>query len=276
MMVQDTLAEVASRMVRNKGKTLPKGVSEVRGLDSKPGKATRNGSTARRPSIRKATSRSQTHQTQVEDVVEIEISSGSATASSEDDILETPSPSSIPEDNSHKRKSILQPKGSKYSKKASKRRGKAPPANPSESGPSSDEEHEVNASPMATAATRNGPTLISRTQVQPRKHASALDDYSSHHSYQPRVMEEKILVSYRIPSTKPQGPGGVWTCSFEGCNKRIHAASTGDGKAEIRKHFEDHSISAQEKIQLAMAESRPYLPVGCVIHSRRRYAWEVC
>ena len=228
---------------------------------SKPGRASRNGNVRGRQLTRKAASRHASNAGANQVLIKIDESPSSSSNASGDDAPETPSQNSSPENGSHKRKSILQPKGSKYSKKAMARRGNFPVADHSDSDDSSVEEVESGASPLATIAARTTAALPNHNLAQPAKHSSALDDYASQHTYLPRIAEKKILVSYPLPSTIPQGPGDVWTCTFEGCHKRVHAVSTEEGKFEVQEHFRDHNTSAEEKIQLAMTESRPYLPV---------------
>ena len=261
---QDTIAEVESRMGRNQLHDDPNAGYQSQRRSSQPARASGNGSIRGRPSMRKAASRHASNAGANQVLTNIDESASSSSNASADDGPETPSQSSSPENGSHKRKSILQPKGSKYSKKAMARRGKFPIANHSDSDVSSVEEVENSASPLATIGARTTATLPNRAAAQPAKHSSALDDYASHHTYLPRVTEQKILVSYPLPSTIPQGPGDVWACTFEGCHKRVHAASTEEGEVEMQEHFRDHSTSAEEKIQLAMTESRPYLPVKYV------------
>ena len=262
--MQDTITEVESRMGRNKVHDNPNASYEPQRRSSKPGKASGNGNVKGRPPMRKAASRHASNAGVNQVLTKSDKSSSSASNASADDGPETPSQSSSPENRSHKRKSILQPKGSKYSKKAMARRGNFPVADHIDSDDSSNEEVEDGASPLATIGARTTATLPNRTAVQPSKQSSALDDYASHHTYLPRITEKKILVSYPLPSTIPQGPGDVWTCTFLGCHKRVHAASTEEGKEEMQEHFRDHTTSAEEKIQLAMTESRPYLPVKYV------------
>lgn len=251
-------------MARNKGRSHPDATYQTRGRSSKPDQTNGDSRLRGHPATRKASILTQKDSTATRDPSESPDTSDSST--SEDKALETPSPKVSPGNGSHKRKSILQPKGSKYSKKGTHRRGKLPAADISDSDDDSDEETEESTSPLATAVARNTTTstLTTRTSVPAKKHSSAIDDYASHHTYLPRITEKKVLVSYALPSTEPQGPGDIWTCTFEGCLKRVHAASSEDGKAEIQEHFKDHTASAEEKIQLAITESRPYLPVGCV------------
>ena len=44
----------------------------------------------------------------------------------------------------------------------------------------------------------------------------------------------------------------------------MHAASTAEGKERVKAHFREHADAAQAKIDLALKESRPYLPVEYV------------
>ena len=141
-----------------------------------------------------------------------------------------------------KSKSILQPKGSKISKKTATRRRSLPtvPDEREEADTDSDGRDELPApSPLASVAARQ--------PLYPH--------------YLPRKTTEIKMVAYDIPSDQPQGPGDLWTCNFENCNKRVHEASKPKGKVQIKEHFKEHARRAQEKIDLALAESRPYLPV---------------
>ena len=256
-------------MARNKGRNHHDATYRTRGRSSKPDQTNGDGRLRVRLAARKASILTQKDSTATKDPSESPDTADSST--SEDKALETPSPKLSLGNGSHKRKSILQPKGSKYSKKGTHRRGNLPVADKSDSDDDSDEETEESTSPLATAVARSTTTLTTRTSVLPKRHSSAIDDYTSHHRYLPRITEKKILVSYALPSTEPQGPGDIWTCTFEGCLKRVHAASSDDGKAEIQEHFKYHTTSAEEKIRLAITESRPYLPVGCVSFLKRSF-----
>lgn len=153
-----------------------------------------------------------------------------------------------------KSKSILRPKGSKCSKKNAGRRPSLPAlvGDIERLNSVSDSEDEVSeASPLAAVATRESP---------PGFPGEALRQ-SSYPCYEPRKFKEVKLVSYDVPSDQPQGPGDLWTCAFENCNCRVHEASKLKGKAQIREHFQHHARQAQEKIDLALSEARPYLPV---------------
>ena len=164
-----------------------------------------------------------------------------------------------------KRKSILQPSGSKYSKKARKatgrRRSHPDPLDPtlSDSHDDDDDDREispVDESPITTI--KNGEHLRFVTDLPTTRSSS---DASRSPQYLPRKYLELEVVEFKVPCLEPQGPGDLWTCTFDGCHHRIHKASTADGKSRIRDHFGTHTNKAQEKINLALNESRPYLPV---------------
>ncbi|KAL8739151.1 MAG: hypothetical protein Q9181_000180 [Wetmoreana brouardii] len=145
-----------------------------------------------------------------------------------------------------KSKSILQPKGSKYSKKAAGRRQGLPPTTDGadEASPGSDDKIEPpEVSPLAAVTRRETPYQLRL----------------------PRKVAEVKMVSYDIPPVQPQGPGDLWNCTFENCNHRVHEGSKPKGKSQIKDHFQEHARKAQEKIDLALAESRPYLPVSNLV-----------
>ena len=163
-----------------------------------------------------------------------------------------------------KRKSILQPSGSKYSKKPKKsigRRGSLPDF--SELSHSDDDEDEGGektpsreVSPIITVKNGEHLDLITNPPT-----SGLLRDTSPPPRFLPRKYLELKVVEYDVPSTEPQGPGDLWTCTYEGCCYRIHRASTTNAQKRIREHFMIHKTQAQEKIDLALNESRPYLPV---------------
>ncbi|KAL8658154.1 MAG: hypothetical protein Q9226_001237 [Calogaya cf. arnoldii] len=140
-----------------------------------------------------------------------------------------------------KSRSILQPKGSKFSKKAASRQNLASVADEPGDATSDQDDKVVppEVSPLAAVSQRE----------------------NLHPYYPPRKTIELEMVVCDIPSDQPQGPGDLWTCQFENCNQRFHEASKPKGKAQIKSHLQEHARRAQEKIDLALAESRPYLPV---------------
>ncbi|KAL9022733.1 MAG: hypothetical protein Q9185_000163 [Variospora sp. 1 TL-2023] len=153
-----------------------------------------------------------------------------------------------------KSKSILRPKASKFSKKNTGRRASLPAlvGDMERLDSISDAEDKVSeTSPLAAVAARESPPQVTRDGLRETRYPY----------YGPRKFTEVKMVSYGIPSDQPQGPGDLWTCAFENCNRRVHEASKPKGKAQIKEHFQDHARQAQEKIDLALSEARPYLPV---------------
>ena len=158
-----------------------------------------------------------------------------------------------------KRKSILQPSGGKYSKKAAgRRKGPAAATSTNDSQEVSDDDLAADDSPITTL--RNAKDLELLTNP-PTNRSTPDPDHPPSPKFLPRKYHELKDVQYDIPSTDPQGPGDLWTCTFEGCYHRVHEASTAAGKKRIKEHFKTHATQAQEKIDLVLDESRPYLPV---------------
>ena len=155
-------------------------------------------------------------------------------------------------------KSILQPSGGKFSKKGTlhskglRQRGTVE----YNEDPGSDERIQLEESPITTL--RSGRELELLTNPPP---SGSSPEATSSPKFLPRKYLELKIVEYDLPLTEPQGPGDVWTCTFEGCFRRIHEASTLGGKSRIKAHFRSHASQAQEKIDLVLNESRPYLPV---------------
>ena len=158
-----------------------------------------------------------------------------------------------------KQKSILRPSGGKSSKKTAARR-KGPAAFDEPSNDLEDEDDDG-----IQSAAEESPITTIRNAKDLELLTNAPSDRSSPHEDAPKFLPRKYLelqvVEYDLPSTEPQGPGDLWTCTFEGCYHRVHEASTVDGKKRIKEHFKTHALSAQEKIDLVVNESRPYLPV---------------
>ena len=161
-----------------------------------------------------------------------------------------------------KRKSILQPSGGKYTRKAAGRRRSPPVLYNNQHG-----EHDSNNEPLSSeeppvTTLRNAEDL--KLVTNPPTNRPFPDDNSGP-KFLPRKYLELKVVEYDLPSSDPQGPGDLWTCTFEGCFYRVHEASTPDGKLRIKEHFRNHASQAQEKIDLVLTESRPYLPVRLVL-----------
>lgn len=66
--------------------------------------------------------------------------------------------------------------------------------------------------------------------------------------------------------------GDVWVCPFDGCTRRVYAASTPANRALIKEHYQQHAYDAQAQIDLVYAEERPYLPVGKLVERIRAMA----
>jgi len=160
-----------------------------------------------------------------------------------------------------KQKSILQPSGGKYSKKAAARR-RGLSALQQLDGSQDEEDGDNNEralseeSPIPTMHNSRDPEEF----TNPQSNRSSLDAASSPDLLPRKYLELKV-VEYDLPSTEPQGPGDLWTCTFEGCFNRVHEASTSEGKTRMKEHFRTHASQAQEKIDLVLNERRPYLPV---------------
>lgn len=163
-----------------------------------------------------------------------------------------------------KRKSILQPSGSKFSKKAAGRRRSLPPIDLEVT----EQDVEVESADSGLAEGGNSPlSLIGRKQIsshtrgrQPTAEASP----APYHEYLPRKYVDVKIVEYDLPSCRPEGPDDLWTCPFDTCNHKVREASSSAGNASVKDHFQAHAREAQEKIDLVYKESRPYLPVECV------------
>lgn len=64
-----------------------------------------------------------------------------------------------------------------------------------------------------------------------------------------------------IPELEPNGPGGSWSCTFDGCMHRVYGANAEVGRQLIREHYSGHVVENQAQIELVMREERPHLPV---------------
>ena len=166
----------------------------------------------------------------------------------------------IPNVLTRKRKSILQPSGGKTARKAEGRRKSLLAVDGAIDGTYGDEEDDEDSqfskgSPIKTIRIAEDLEHLTNPPMEGSPAgARGL-------KFLPRKYMELKVVEYDLPSSEPQGPGDLWTCTFEGCFHRVHEASKPDGKARIMEHFKTHATHAQEKIDLALNESRPYLPV---------------
>jgi hypothetical protein len=167
-----------------------------------------------------------------------------------------------------KRKSILQPSGSKFSKKAAGRRRSLPPIDAGVIEQDLevecvDKEPTEKENPALPSIDHKKMSLHARGPQKPSE-----DKPTAYPDFLPRKYLEVKLVEYDLPSCRAQGPGDLWTCPFDTCGREVREASTAAGNSSIKEHFQVHAREAQEKIDLVLKESRPYLPVGCVNHPR--------
>lgn len=161
----------------------------------------------------------------------------------------------LPHQRGRKRKSILQPKGSKFSRKAAGRRNSLRAVRTQDDG--DDGENMGDVFPTAIATT----IVATQNHNKHQPHSDATISELPHHEYLPNPYTEIKLVRYDLPTNLPQGPGDLWSCEFGGCTKRVYEGSTKKGEQKIKEHFQEHEASAKEKIDLVMNERRPYLPV---------------
>lgn len=170
-----------------------------------------------------------------------------------------------------KHKSILQPSGGKTARKAAGRRKSLFAVDDLSEGPHGEEQNDEDSQffegyPITTIHTAEDLELL----TNPPRESSPEDAHGL--KYLPRKYLELRVVEYDLPSMEPQGPGDLWTCTLEGCFHRVHEASKPAGKARIMEHFKTHATQAQEKIDLALNESRPYLPVNNLVRRLQAFA----
>ena len=172
-----------------------------------------------------------------------------------------------------KRKSFLRPSGAKSAKKARTAPSNFRGSTTLDEDDESDEDKVEDSRSVARASTittiRNGEHLNLITNPHMRS-----NDHESREQSAPQFLPLKYLelnvAEYDIPSTKPQGPGGLWTCSFEDCRARVHKAGIDSGQEKVKEHLKTHIV--KEKIDLVREESKPYLPVKyelCPLHHHK-------
>lgn len=162
----------------------------------------------------------------------------------------------------HKRKSILRPSGgqsAKRAKTATTARRSFPGADEISSS-DNEKQKMADETPITTITNGQHLDLITNPPKQPNNHTFQDRDRSPPR-YLPRKYLELSLTEYEIPSTEPQGPGGLWTCTFEGCHARVHQAASSSGQERVKDHLKTHIANTKDKIDLVLDESRPYLPV---------------
>jgi hypothetical protein len=63
----------------------------------------------------------------------------------------------------------------------------------------------------------------------------------------------------RIPSTKPLGPSGTWTCEEDECDYVVRGGDQQEIQSRIQEHFQEHKRN--NLLNLAVVESRGHLPI---------------
>lgn len=164
--------------------------------------------------------------------------------------------------------------GNKHSKKATGRRKSLPRVAPAladgENGLDAEDDGTFLLENDAMLPGKAHETIILSSRTRAGQHVDSQPGPYQKKSNLPRRYLELTLEKHDLPSTGPQGPGDLWTCAFRGCDHREHEASTVEGLERIQSHFQFHADQAQELIDLANKESRPYLPVQYVFLS---FSW---
>ncbi|KAF2806571.1 uncharacterized protein BDZ99DRAFT_394147 [Mytilinidion resinicola] len=74
------------------------------------------------------------------------------------------------------------------------------------------------------------------------------------------------IISSPLLSFAANGPGDSFICTFDGCAHRVYGASTENGKALIKEHFQEHASRRQEQLEIVISEEqRSRLPVSNLI-----------
>ena len=191
---------------------------------------------------------------------------------------------------SRKRKSILQPKSSKYSKKGTGKRNST--IDDSDDGLKGEEasfEIEVasprRTSPLAQAmiqppiekAKRKNPKPIPQNKGLPSPESlgsSPIEPSIPSHGIFSLAGESTNPLHPRTMNAipQPQPPKERWKCSFDHCTFTIPNESSEQGKTDIQNHFETHTDQAPGMIDLVLQEARPYLPVDNLVRRLQMFA----
>ncbi len=88
----------------------------------------------------------------------------------------------------------------------------------------------------------------------------------SYHKYSPRKYLKLTLERYVFPSTRPQGPGDLWTCEFKRCGHKVYNGYSPCGKARIQEHLKLHAGEGQENTNLSIPSNHSYpIVIGYVV-----------
>ncbi|KAI9820968.1 MAG: hypothetical protein M1832_003440 [Thelocarpon impressellum] len=80
------------------------------------------------------------------------------------------------------------------------------------------------------------------------------------------------FIEQPLPSTDGHGPEDAWTCTVDGCLRRVFGASSLDGQKRIRAHYAEHVGPVREKLDLVLEESRRRLPINNLVDRIREMA----
>ena len=193
---------------------------------------------------------------------------------------------------SRKRKSILQPKSNKRTKKGiGKGRSTVnrvdEAENEDEDTVPSHAEQPQPTSPLAEAMKR-GPSRINQRKLlkptatlhdtQQSSPPLSISSASSSSMTSATDLQNKNPPDYRLsgaPSSVPPlkfKEQELWRCSFDDCTFAVSNEFTVQGKADIHDHFQTHSDQAPGMIDLVLREARPYLPVSNLVRRLQMFA----
>ncbi|KAH7138882.1 hypothetical protein B0J11DRAFT_27382 [Dendryphion nanum] len=76
------------------------------------------------------------------------------------------------------------------------------------------------------------------------------------------ALQAPPIISTSLPQYSANAADGSWTCTFDGCSRKVYGAETDVGRTLVHEHLEDHSKGRQNEIGILMAEeSKLRLPV---------------
>ncbi|KAI9713055.1 MAG: hypothetical protein M1820_001040 [Bogoriella megaspora] len=82
------------------------------------------------------------------------------------------------------------------------------------------------------------------------------------------------IATEELPSSIPQSPGDVWTCTYDGCIRKVYGASKEPGKGLVEEHLKTHTAESEERVDLVRREGEMLagLPVNNLIKRIREMA----
>lgn len=163
----------------------------------------------------------------------------------------------------HKRKSVLRPKSTKYANKGA---GKGVNVAITDRDEDSDDEGPaaVDLPLQRKKATFRNPRAAKRVKAELGSGdaswaKSMLSDSEASHNMQSTSAFN--ILEQPLPSTSPQGPGGTWTCTVDGCNYKVYHARRAKSQQMVKDHLKGHNFRARDKLNLVFEEERLHLPI---------------